>query len=100
MTHGFIPVPNVASVELIYTWNGEHCENVFYVQKGSSYTLAQLQALRGIITSWDSSSWATIRGSGACLVRVRTRARDSASAPTEDYTLPSPSCGLQGGSNL
>jgi hypothetical protein len=96
----FIPVPDAASVELIYVMNGETCENVFYVKKGSPYSLADLQALRGTVNTWDAATWAPLRGAYASLVRIRTRARDTASSPAEDFALPTPRAGGQGGVTL
>jgi hypothetical protein len=97
MPHGFIPVPNVASVELIYSVNGITAENVFHVQKGSPYTLAQLQALRTTVNGWDAASWAGSRCGGALLTRIRTKALDTSASPTEDYTLPVARGGTVGG---
>lgn len=90
MSHPFIPVPNVASVELIYTLNGVVMENVFHVQKGSPFTLAQLQALRGTVNTWESSFFTGFRSSQSQLSRIRTKALDSAGSPTEDFFLPTP----------
>jgi hypothetical protein len=89
MCAAFIPAPNTASVELIFTLNGQTCENVLHVQKSAPYDLAALQALRTLVQSWDNTSFRTIRGAGAVLVRIRTKALDTDSSPMEDYTLPS-----------
>src|SRR5581483_6863883 len=93
MGHGFIPVANTASVELIYSQVVELSENVFHVQKGSPFTLADLQALRAVVDNWDNTSWKARRTNGASLVRIRTKALDTASSPQEDYYLPSPRAG-------
>jgi len=98
MPHGFIPVANVASVEMIYSYLGIVAENVFYVQKGSPYTLAQLQSLRGTVDTWDSTTWKRNRTANATLTRIRTRARDTAGSPAEDYSLPTPRQGSRAGS--
>lgn len=97
MPRGFIPVPNTASVELIYTSNTELVENVFHVSKGSPYSLADLQALRGVVNTWDATTWYQSRSTGVTLNRIRTRALDTASSPTEDYSLPTPRAGSQAG---
>lgn len=100
MRCGFIPVANTASVELIYSMNGEVCENVFHVKKGSAYSLADLQAVRTIANNWDATSQSALRGVYASLTRIRTRALDSVGAPFEDYSLPAPRAGGQGGTTL
>lgn len=96
----FIPAPNCASVEIIFLQNGETCENQFHVHKGSPYSLTDLQAVRTIVNNWHNTNLSTIQGSVVSLVRIRTRALDSTSAPLEDFPLPTPRPGLQGGAGL
>jgi len=98
MAHPFIPAPNTASVELIYQNASEYNENVFHVEKGSPFTLAQLQALRGVVNSWDNATGFNYRHTSATLVRIRTKALDTNTSPTEDYYLPTPRGGAVGGS--
>lgn len=100
MAHGFIPVPHAARIELIYGYNGVTCENVLNVQKGSDYTLAQLQALRGTVDTWHSATGKQINSTGCILNRIRTKALHDAAAPTEDYTLPTPRAGTQAGTQM
>jgi hypothetical protein len=100
MSHPFIPVPHGASCELIYSDAGELSENVFHVTKGSNFSLADLQALRTTANAWDAASGANGRASNATLVRIRTKALDSASSPLEDYSLPTPRPGNIGGGSL
>lgn len=90
MAHAFIPVPDCARVELIYQVNGITAENVFNVHKASPYSLADLQALRGLVNTWDGATWQGFRGTGCTLQRIRTKALDTASSPTEDFFLPTP----------
>lgn len=93
MAHPFIPAPNTASVECIWTQANEVSENVFHVYKGSPFSLADLQALRGVVDSWDNTSYKALRVNVNSLLRIRTRALDSTSSPTEDYFLPTPRAG-------
>jgi hypothetical protein len=95
MSRPFIPAPNTASVELIYTNAGEVNENVFHVYKGSPFSLSDLQALRGVVDTWDSTTGKTLRVNAATLIRIRTKALDTATSPTEDYFLPTPRAGTQ-----
>lgn len=90
MSRPFIPVPNCASCELIYSHAGEVNENVFHVQKGSPFSLSDLQDLRDSANSWDSATGSTGRISSASLTRIRTKALDTNSSPMEDYSLPTP----------
>lgn len=95
--HPFIPVVNGASCELIYALAGDVSENVFHVTKGSPFTLANLQALRTAVNNWDAATGSTQRSNQAFLTRIRTKALDTNSSPMEDFTLPSPRAGAQGG---
>ena len=97
MSHPFIPAPNTASVEFIYQNASEYNENVIHVQKGSPFTFAQLQALRGVCDAWDNATGFNYRHVTAQLVRIRTKALDSNTSPIEDYFLPVPRGGAVGG---
>lgn len=100
MARPFIPAPNTASVEMIYSWGGVTCENVFHVRKGSSYSLADLQAVRGIVLAWYIATLRTYVTAGAVLVRIRTKALDTDTGPMEDYAVTASGGGLNStGSN-
>lgn len=90
MSRPFIPVPNVCSVELIYTVGGFVMENVLHVQGGTPFDLDGLKAVRGLVDSWDNTSWKNLRSTSVYLSRIRTKALDDLGSPTEDYALPSP----------
>lgn len=100
MPRPFIPVVNCASVELIFSWNGEVCENIFHVSKGSPFSAADLVALRSVVNTWDSGNYTAYRSPAAVLTRIRTKALDTASSPMEDYALPTPRAGTQIGTAL
>jgi hypothetical protein len=87
-------------VEFIYSNAGETNENVIHVYKGSPFTLAQLQALRAVCNTWDSTDNLSMRCSAATLTRIRTKALDTNSSPTEDFTLPTPRAGTGSGAAL
>lgn len=100
MSHPFIPVANVASVELIYSVLGVVCENVIHVRKGSPYSFADLQAVRTIVNAWDAASWFNTRSTGFTLNRIRSKALDTSSSPIEDFFLPTPRGGGMAGTQL
>jgi hypothetical protein len=97
MSRPFIPAPNCASIEFIFSSNAELVENTLHVQKGSPYSLSDLQSLRGTCNTWDSATGFQMRSTAVTLVRIRTRALDTASSPVEDFSLPTPRAGSQGG---
>lgn len=94
----FIPVANTASLEFIYSNAAELNENVIHVQKGSPFSLSDLQALRGVANTWDGAYNCNLRTAGAYLIRIRTKALDNSSSATEDYYLPTPRNGVLGAS--
>jgi hypothetical protein len=90
MPHPFIPIPNTASVELIFQYRADVCEITFSVMSNAPFDLTGLQALRTAFNNWDAAQWYLSRVSAITLQRIRTRALDSASSPMEDYHLPTP----------
>lgn len=102
MSRPFIPAPNTVSLELIYGYNtGTVMENVIHVEKGAPFTLAEIQGLRAAVIACWSAGLKNAFDSAQTLNRVRIRALDSAVAPTEDYSLPTPlPGGLSSGGNM
>lgn len=100
MARPFIPAPNAASVELIYTSALQVYENRLHVFKGEPYTLTELQALRSLVDNWDSTSWKLARNAGSVLTRIKCRALDEVGSPVDEYQLPSPRGGTSGGAAL
>jgi hypothetical protein len=101
MAHPFIPAPNTAQVELIYTYQGTTFENTFHVQKGAPFTNAQLVTLNSTFNTWDSvgaTAWANYRTDGCFLQQIKSRALDTSSAPVAIYVLPAPRGGGWSGS--
>jgi hypothetical protein len=96
----FIPAPNCASVELIYATYGEIIENTFSIEKGSPFTLSDLQDLRDLFKTWDEDYWESGRCASNSLIRIKTRALDSNSSPVEDYTMPTPNPGTISGDSF
>jgi hypothetical protein len=85
---------------MIYSQNGVTAENQIHVRKATSYTLADLQAVRTIVNAWDAASWAPLRSSPVTLNRIRTKALDTASSPMEDFALATPRSGGVGSNPL
>jgi hypothetical protein len=89
----FIPAPNCAQVALYYSSNGVTCVNVFNVSKGSTYSAADLVALRGVVDSWDNVTWKGSRATACSLFRIKCKALDTNSSPVDDYYLVTPRAG-------
>lgn len=67
----FIPVANVCMVELIYTWDGQRCENTLYIEFPGAWTVLTMTALLTEITDWWSTEMAIELSSDLTLVLVR-----------------------------
>lgn len=93
MAHGFIPVADVCSVELIFGALGQVIENVFHVYLGAPASGADIIALRGVFDSWHNVTMKGQIQSGVVLNRIRTKALDTGASPMEDYSLPTPRAG-------
>lgn len=83
----FIPVPNTALVEMLYTSAGHTIENTFHVAKGSPFSGADLITLANVFDDWDGNvayadRWQAVRGSATILFLVDTKALDTSSSPT------------------
>lgn len=96
MAHGFIPVPNVASAELIWSCNGVVTENVLHFQRSAPYSATDLQNLRAMLITWEGNQYNQYRSVQVTLNRVRTKGLDSSGSPMEDYFLPTPHAGGNG----
>lgn len=93
MSRPFIPVPNVAQVELVFQISSAIAENIFHVRKSSPYSAADLIALRNLVDNWDSTSYASRRSNTVSLFRIISKALDSLGSPVDDYGLPTPRFG-------
>lgn len=66
-------------------------ENVFCVEKGAPYTVADLTALAAIFDTWDNSaatSGKSLRTASCVLLQIKCRALDAPTAATYTYTIP------------
>lgn len=104
MARPFIPVPNTAFIEMVYSYAGSTIENTFHVQKSTPFTAAELRTLALAFNAWDGTTaptWASIRTQNSILTTIKSRALDSAAAPIDIYVLPVPRAGaVSAGINL
>lgn len=69
----FQPVPDTAEIDIIFTLNGETCQNVFYAELEGGYTLADLQALADAVDiQWDTA-WKADQPPEVLYVRTEVR---------------------------
>jgi len=91
MSRPFIPAPNCALIEAIYTYGGWIIENTFHIQKSSPFTMLDLQGAVTAFDNWDSTGvnrWALQRRGECVLIQWKARALDSLTAPVYIFTLP------------
>lgn len=104
MAHPFIPVPNTALIEMVYTYGTQTIENTFHVQKGSPFTALELQGLTSVFDNWDGvgvGRFQLLRPFSSALQQIKARALDTASSPVWIYVLPVARIGgISGGADL
>lgn len=69
----FQSVPNTVEVDVIYDYNGELVQNVFYARFGGVYALANLQALADAVGTAVGSQWLPSQAPEATLLRTEVR---------------------------
>ncbi len=69
----FQPVPETAEIDIIFTYNGVTCQNVFYARIAGGYTLAQLQALADQIDVNWQGTWRSEQPAEVTYVRSEVR---------------------------
>lgn len=48
----FIPIPSTIKVELIFSWDGQRCENVFHVRTPNVINEGELDTVQAIFETW------------------------------------------------
>lgn len=71
MANPFIPLPNTAQLQMIYTSANEPCENVYYVQGTSAWDIAGLTALVTYFAAWETATAHTLRSDNVILTLIR-----------------------------
>lgn len=102
MAHPFIPAPNTAVIEMVFTYAGVIIENVYHVTGSVPFTALTLQGLCNTFDTWDNAAtgYKTVRNSLSSLILIRSRALDTASSPVFTFTLPVARQGTAGASLL
>src|SRR5689334_18615229 len=100
MSTPFIPIPNTAQVELIFSLASDVLENTFHVSSNTPFTSTTIVELRTVFDNYHNSTMRGALCNDVILQRIRTRALDSASSPVEDYHLPTPRAGGVGANAL
>ena len=81
----FIPVPNVASFELIFEVLGQKCENVMYCEGLGSWDQAELTAVCEAIVDWAEAYWAPQAHEDVVLSKIVAKNLTSSTGPAIEY---------------
>lgn len=76
-----IYTPKGVKVEMVYTLQGQRCENVYYVTNGAVATLANLQSLWTIFRDWEQNTARLDRSVHVQCVLIALTALDGPGAP-------------------
>lgn len=92
----FIPVPNTCRVELVFSQEGQFCENVFHVKQAAPFDAAALASVAAAFVSWHGANLKTMQVSTCSLIKIIATALDSESAPGIEYATGLPVVGTRG----
>lgn len=96
----YIPVPNVAQVELVYNWKGQVCQTVLHYTTGATYTQALLNTLAlEVITVWKAQM-PVVMPTDLSLIQVRAIDLSSQSGPVVNQATGLPAAGTMAGTSL
>ncbi len=73
----FQSVPETAAIDVIYTYNGVTCENIFYAKHPGGYTQTDITALAAAVDIAVGENWLDIQPPEAIYQRVEVRGLES-----------------------
>lgn len=89
----FIPVPNTVQAELIYTWDGETCENVLHYEAEGAPDLSEMTALAAALVSWWGTNMKSQVAQNCSLTGIKIVDLNAFNAPGIDYSTGLPIAG-------
>lgn len=99
MAHPFIPFENTAKVELLFTLNGNTCENVWYFHNtAGSFSTVEMAVLASNIHGWYNSLYKTIQPAQVSATMIRVTDMTTQTSAGIEYTSGFPIVGTRGGS--
>lgn len=69
----FVPAHNVVRVDVVYTWQGEVCENVFHFQGDTTPEPADMTALGTAVQNWRLASLRPLQSNACLLQKVKVQ---------------------------
>ena len=92
----FVPTPDVAKVELRYTYQGQQCENTLFFIHNVGINLTDMEALAGAIAANYSTAIVPNVPTSLILREIYVEDQSDASAPAVTYTVGLPQAGTDG----
>lgn len=89
----FVPIPNAAQLEYIYTWDGQICENVLTYFINTAVTTTNLQHLASAAITWWSANLKPLQSSSVALLTVKATDLSSQIGPVVEDTTGLPIVG-------
>lgn len=90
---GFIPALNCARVTVIMTLHGSQVENVYHVNRGDPWDVADLTDLANVFITWMNDTYAPIVSADLQFERVQARDLTTEEAPGVEVAFPALSGG-------
>lgn len=90
----FVPFPNCASVEMIFTLDGQRIENRYHVEQDSPFDEVSLAVLAALFDNWWTTELRAEQPTSLSLVLIVAKALDTPSSPGVEYSSGLPKAGL------
>lgn len=86
MAEPFIPVPEVVSVEMLFTYNSQLCENRLHFHKAGGWTETDMDAIRLSMHNWWNTDFKGYFTNVNGMIRWRITDLSAQDAPVKEYS--------------
>lgn len=93
MAHSFIPAPDCVRLEMVYSYNGNICENVFHFRHTHPATVGDMVQDAFLMREWWNNWGKPLFNVTSYLKEIKVTALDSENAPGITYNDGMPSLG-------
>lgn len=96
----YIPVENTVSIEMIYSFNSQVCENVLHYRKGAAWSLSEATDLCDAIKAWWSATLDSYISVDVSLTQLRVTNLETQDGFVLNYGTGLPLPGAAAGASL
>lgn len=86
----FVPVPNTAEFELVYSYDDQICENTLWIQFAAAPEAGALEGVAAILHTWFTGAFGPNLSSAVSLTKIRGTSHDSSLGAGIEYTTGLP----------